>query len=282
MIVFPNCKINLGLSITGKRPDGYHNLETIFYPIPFVDALEVIEDNSANNQQEQVKKANSLTFTATGIKIPGSGTDNLCVKAYRLLKAAFPILPPVKMHLHKTIPMGAGLGGGSSNGAATLQLLNQKFGLNLTNPQLIGYALQLGSDCPFFILNQPCFAAGRGELLDPVPINLNGYYLVIINPGIHISTREAFQNITPTTPVLDLKTISSLPVNSWKEILTNDFEAGVFKLHPVLATIKTSLYQSGALYASMTGTGSTIYGIFNHVPQLPAFDPAYLVKQLQL
>ena len=186
MIVFPNCKINLGLNVLGKRPDGYHNIETVFYPLPFYDVLEVIQ--SSNNQQP-------VELFLSGNKIEGKTENNLCVKAYHLLKKDFPQLPPVKIYLHKVIPAGAGLGGGSADGAFTLILLNDKFHLQLSQQQLLNYALQLGSDCPFFIINKPCFAQQRGEILEPIQLNLSAYKLIIINPGIHVNTGWAFTQV---------------------------------------------------------------------------------------
>jgi len=191
MVVFPNCKINLGLRIIRKRNDGYHDLETVFYPIPLTDALEVIRVSGADTD---------IAFQSSGLPISGDSTNNLCVKAYQLLKKDFPQLGSVQMHLHKVIPMGAGLGGGSSDGAFALQLINDLFHLQLSKEQLIGYALQLGSDCPFFILNQPCFASGRGEKMEPVALDLSGYHFAIVNPGIHVNTGWAFSQLQLDKP----------------------------------------------------------------------------------
>lgn len=276
LILFPNCKINLGLHITSKRPDGYHNLETIFYPVPLTDALEVLQAKSNTGHSP-------VHFTGSGLGIEGDPGANLCVKAYHLLKNDFPRLPAVQMHLHKAIPMGAGLGGGSSDGAFTLLLLNQKFRLGISQQQLLQYALQLGSDCPFFILNKPCIGLGRGEQLQPVALDLAGYQLVLVNPGIHISTREAFGAITPKHPALPVQSLWQLPVQQWEHSIVNDFETGVFGLHPVLATIKQALYKAGAVYASMSGSGSTLYGLFREPsPQLPAFPANYFVASVRL
>lgn len=278
MLNFPNCKINLGLNIVAKRADGYHDLETVFYPIPFCDALEIIEDKTDTG-----KDVPGINFNTSGLAIPGSSDNNLCIKAYRLLQKDFPDIPPIQMHLHKTIPMGAGLGGGSSDGAFTLQLLNKKFELELDDERLSRYALQLGSDSPFFILNKPCYATGRGEQLQPLDLELKGYTLVLVNPGIHVATAAAFAAIRPQQPALNCKTIVRQPIDTWKDALINDFEAGVFALYPELAGIKTALYHSGAVYASMTGTGSTIYGLFANPPAaLPAFGATTMVKQLSL
>jgi 4-diphosphocytidyl-2-C-methyl-D-erythritol kinase len=270
MVLFPNCKINIGLNITRKRTDGYHDLETVFYPVQLRDALEVV-------------RAEEQTFTVTGLPVAGNTEDNLCSKAYALLKQNFPDLVPVSVHLHKAIPMGAGLGGGSADGAFMLQLLNKKFALQLSQKQLLYYALELGSDCPFFIINKPSFATGRGEKLTPVNLDLSAYQLVIVNPGIHVSTREAFAKLTPATPVKSIQKIIEQPISLWEDELVNDFEKPVFALYPAIAEIKKTLYQSGAVYASMTGTGSTVFGLFdkNHTPDL-AFPDSYFVKSISL
>ncbi len=252
MIVFPNCKINLGLKITRKRADGYHDLETVFFPLPLTDVLEVIED----------QKGNDITFTQSGLDINGPADANLCIKAYRLLKKHFPDLPPTLMHLHKAIPMGAGLGGGSSDGAYALRLLNDKYNLGADIEQLLELALQLGSDCPFFILNKPCIATGRGEIMEPIPLDLSAYRFALVHPGIHISTAEAFSGITPAPNKMPLKEIIQLPIEDWKHHLVNDFEQSVFIKHPELEEIKQSLYNAGAIYASMSGSGSSFYGVF--------------------
>lgn len=252
MIVFPNCKINLGLKITRKRTDGYHDLETVFFPLPLTDVLEVTED----------QKGTDISFNHTGLPISGPADSNLCIKAYRLLKQQYPELPPTLMHLHKVIPMGAGLGGGSSDGAYALKLLNEKYNLGAGIEQLLDMALQLGSDCPFFILNKPCIATGRGEIMEPIPLDLSHYRFALVHPGIHVSTAEAFSGITPAPNKTPLKEIIQLPIEDWKHHLLNDFEQTVFSKHPQLADIKQSLYNAGAIYASMSGSGSSIYGIF--------------------
>lgn len=253
MLRFPNCKINLGLHILNKREDGFHNLETVFYPVAFKDALELIPNT--NNDTE-------IEFTGTGLTVDGNAADNLCVKAYHLLKIDFPQLPAIKIHLHKAIPMGAGLGGGSADAAFMLKLLNEKFKLNLSTTQLINYALQLGSDCPFFIINKPCLATGRGEVLEELAVDLSVYKIVLINPGIHINTGWAFSNIRPVQPKKSVKEIVQQPVETWKNELENDFEAPVFVAHPQIKAIKESLYQQGAIYAAMSGSGSTVFAIF--------------------
>lgn len=274
MIVFPNCKINLGLRILRKRRDGYHDLETIFYPLPVVDALEITE------YKEPVYTA-SIPFTTSGLNIHGEITNNLCIKAYKLLKKDFPELPHVQIHLHKTVPAGAGLGGGSADAAFTLKLLNEKFSLGLTTEQLIAYALHLGSDCPFFIINKPCYATGRGEFLEPVNLDLSAYKLVIIYPGIHINTGQAFLHINPALPERSVKEIILDPMETWKDQLRNDFENPIFKQHREIVDIKDQLYIAGAIYASMSGSGSTVYGIFLKQKKLQLSFPAhYFVREL--
>ena len=268
MISFPNCKINLGLHIIGKRPDGYHDLETAFYPIPLKEALELVESDVTS-------------IKITGLSVPGNNEDNLCLKAYRLLKNDFPHLPPVQVHLHKAIPTGAGLGGGSADGAFMLMLLDKKFELQLTQAQLIDYALQLGSDCPFFIINKPVFATGRGEKMSAVDVDLSGYTFVIVNPQIHISTRESFALLTPKVPVKNIEAILQQPINTWKDELINDFEKGLFQSFPEIEAVKMALYNSGAVYASMTGTGSTVFGIFDRKTNINlSFSSHYLYLQL--
>lgn len=274
MIVFPNCKINLGLQILNKREDGFHNLETVFYPIPLRDALEVI-------RLTDDKTVANVNFKSTGLTIEGDSHNNLCIKAYDLLKKDFPALPSIQMHLHKTIPMGAGLGGGSSDGAFALKLLNEKFQLGLSIQQLINYALQLGSDCPFFIINKPAFATGRGEVLEEIPPDLSAYHFAIVNPGIHVNTGWAFSSLnlsdSPKRP--DLRSIIQQPISTWKDQLINDFEEPVSKAHPEIASIKQQLYDAGALYASMSGSGSTVFGIFSREQKpLLLFPSSYFYK----
>ncbi|WP_462248113.1 4-(cytidine 5'-diphospho)-2-C-methyl-D-erythritol kinase [Ekhidna sp.] len=248
MISFPNAKINLGLSIISKREDGYHNIESCFYPIPWHDSLEVIE-------------AASFAFKSYGLDIPGDSASNLCVKAYEILKANHSI-PPVEIHLLKNIPMGAGLGGGSADGAFTLKMLNELFKLSLSAEQLEAYALELGSDCPFFIKNQPVIASSRGENLQTIDINLSNYYLAIHNPGIHVSTKEAYSGVTPQNPSTSISELVQKPISTWKDHLVNDFEASIFPNHPSIAKLKQDMYDAGAVYASMTGSGSTVFGLF--------------------
>ena len=223
MIVFPNCKINLGLNIAGKRSDGYHNIETVFIPLNFKDVLEIIH---ANETGEPVQ------YSGSGLTVAGETENNLCVKAWHLLRKDFQQLPPIKLHLHKTIPAGAGLGGGSADGAFTLQLLNKKFNLGLSTEKLIDYALQLGSDCPFFIHNKSCYATGRGEIIELINVDLSAYKFLLVNPGVHINTGIAFSRLAPATPSISIKEIIQQPVITWKALLKNDFEEPVFNDHP--------------------------------------------------
>lgn len=252
MISFPNAKINLGLQIIRKRTDGYHDISSLFVPIPLCDVLEVIESKE-------------FSFTSSGLPIPGPQEHNLCIKAYHLLKEEFR-LPAVAIHLHKVIPMGGGLGGGSANGAFLLKMLNDKFALGLSERTLEGYAARLGSDCPFFIRNQPAIASGTGTALRPTEFSLKGYHLLLLFPGIHVGTREAYAGVKPAEPQTAIEAIISEPVAMWKSRLVNDFEVSVFPQHPLLGDLKKQLYDLGAAYASMTGSGSTIYGIFEGEP----------------
>lgn len=251
MVTFPNCKINLGLNIVQKRKDGFHDLETVFLPIPFYDALEVLPSSN-----------NTTTLTVTGLPIVNDG-ENLCLKAFNLLKNDFSSLPEIDVQLHKAIPLGAGLGGGSSDAASMLLLLNKKFNLQIERQKLLDYSLQLGSDCPFFIINKPCLAKGRGEILEEINLSLSDYKIILINPGIHINTGEIFQHINAITPVKPIRDIIQQPVSTWKDELVNDFEKIVFHRHPVIKKIKEDLYNHKAIYAAMTGTGSTVFGIFD-------------------
>lgn len=270
MLVFPNCKINLGLNIIRKRSDGYHNLETVFYPVQLKDALEIIRQPATANYQ-----LSSVNFSSTGLTINGSESDNLCIKAYQLLQQDFTDLSPIKMHLHKVIPMGAGLGGGSANGAFALQLLNDMFQLKLTTEQLVNYALQLGSDCPFFIINKPCFATGRGEIMQPINLDLSAYQIVIVNPKIHISTGWAFGNITPQIPQKTIQQIIKQPIQTWRNELVNDFEKPAINQYPEIGNIKNMLYEQGAVYSSMTGSGSTVFGLFDKQQKLQFYFPEH-------
>lgn len=262
MIAFPNAKINIGLQILDKRADGFHNLETIFYPIQLKDIVEVIENKLDDT---------SIKFTQTGNTIEGKPEQNLCIKAYHLLKKDFPNLPNIQLHLHKNIPSGAGLGGGSADAAVTLSLLNNYFQLGLPNDSLSQYALTLGSDCPFFIKNLPTLAKGRGEILDDIDLDLSNYNLLLVKPNVHISTADAFNQIIPrSTNRFSLKDISTSSILDWKNLIENDFETTIFPRFPEIKEVKFQLYKMGALYASMSGTGSCLFGIFetHTVPEL--------------
>ncbi len=250
MLCFPNCKINLGLYITRRREDGYHDLETVFYPLSLHDAMEIVP-------------ATKTQLHMSGLTVAGNDHDNLVWKAYHLLHTSYPgKIPPLDIYLHKAIPMGAGLGGGSADGAYMLRLLNDYCNLGLTTKQLIAYALQLGSDCPFFIHNTPQFATGRGEVMNDILLNLSAYSIQLICPQVHVSTAKAFSMITPHPAAFDLRTLGSLPIEHWKDNISNDFETPVFTQYPALADIKQQFYDHGALYASMSGSGSSIFGIF--------------------
>lgn len=262
MITFPNAKINLGLHITEKRPDGYHNLETVFYPVPLDDALEIHLLSTPSPRK--------YALHLSGIEVTGEVDDNLVVKAYRLLDQDFE-LPPVDIHLFKHIPSGAGLGGGSADAAFMLKLLNDRFGLNLTVEQLEAYAATLGADCAFFIRNAPTFAEGIGNLFSPISLSLAGYQLVIIRPDIFVSTREAFSQIRAHRPEHPLHEVISRPIEEWRELLVNDFEASVFPQFPAIKEIKEELYRQGAIYASMSGSGSSVFGLFQSGTVLPPF-----------
>lgn len=267
MICFPNAKINLGLRVTSKREDGFHDLDTIFFPVPLNDVLEVITPSTGS--------AEAVTFTHSGIPIPGDESSNLCIKAYYLLKKDYPDLPPILLHLHKHIPMGAGLGGGSSDGAFMLKLLNDKYRLGIGTEQLQKYALALGSDCPFFIINEPVQAKGRGEIMQPIACTLSSKTMVLVCPRIHVSTADAFRKISLSPNAPSCASILERPIQEWKDNLINDFEEPVFNAFPEIANIKEKLYDAGALYASMTGTGSTVYGIFESSPSIKDLFPSH-------
>jgi 4-diphosphocytidyl-2-C-methyl-D-erythritol kinase len=241
------------LNILRKRSDGYHDIETCFYPDPWTDILEVIPSGE-------------FSFSVSGNVVPGNPEDNLCVKAYRLMQAVYS-LPPVKIHLHKIIPTGAGLGGGSSDAAWTLRLLNEVFDLKLPKETLKQYASRLGSDCAFFIDDGPMMGTGRGEILTPVKIDLKGKYLALVKPEVHVSTAEAYLGVRPSEPQNRIANILSKQVAEWRELLVNDFESTVAEKLPVIKSIKQQMYVAGAEYASMTGSGSAVYGIFSRKPE---------------
>jgi 4-diphosphocytidyl-2-C-methyl-D-erythritol kinase len=264
MVSFPFCKINLGLNIIGKRPDGYHDLVTCFYPVPWTDILEIIPSDKT-------------TLTFSGNRIPGRDEDNLCLKAYQILKADHRI-DPVKIHLHKIIPTGAGIGGGSSDAAFTLRLLNTIFDLNLSVSRLKEYASQVGSDCSFFLEDSPKLGTEKGDVLTDISVSLKGKFLVIVKPELHISTAEAYAGVKPKHPLIDLKEIlKHRPITEWKTLLKNDFEETVFKKHEGIRQIKEKLYSHGAIYASMSGSGSSVFGIFDKEAD-PDFSAVMLWK----
>lgn len=265
MLDFPNAKINLGLYVTEKRPDGFHNLQTCFYPVRWCDALEVLPSEK-------------LQFDMTGLPVPGNPETNLCLKAYKLLQQDYD-LPPVHLHLHKVIPMGAGLGGGSADAAFALRILNQLFELGLEDDALENYARQLGSDCAFFIRNKPVVATGRGDVFTPISLDLSGYTCLIVHPGIHITTAEAYGSIKPQQPSCSMEMLLKQDVKVWKEVLKNDFEEALFPKYPELPRLKEQLYEAGASYAAMTGSGSAVYGLFKEAPANLIFPAHYAVWQ---
>ena len=260
MVLFPNAKINLGLNILRKRDDGYHELETVFYPIGLKDGLEFVEN-----------KQNKIDFSSSGIPLNIDFEENIVVKAYRLLAADYP-LPGLDIHLHKVIPFGAGLGGGSSDAAFLLKGLNENFGLGLTTDRLKGYAHRLGADCSFFIGNKPSFATGIGEKLQVIDLSLEGYFLVTVKPPFGVGTKAAYKGITPGTPNLSLSHAIQLPPEKWQEHLVNDFEVSVFPLFPEIGEIKSKLLSHGAIYAAMSGSGSSVFGLFKDEPKLELAD----------
>ena len=260
MINFPIAKINLGLNVVEKRPDGYHNLQTVFYPVPIKDALEV------HVMDEAFPSDYDCDLKVTNITIEGDEQRNLVVRAYQLLKQDFPTLPRIHSHLWKGIPTQAGMGGGSSDCAYMMLLLNQQFQLGLTDEQLIEYAAKLGADCAFFILSRPCYAEGIGEKLQPIDLSLSGYYIAVVRPDIPVPTKEAFSRIRPHYPAQNCRETVMQPVETWRDTLINDFEESVFALHPEIGNIKQQLYDMGATYAAMSGSGSALFGLFKKKP----------------
>ncbi|QUB71893.1 4-(cytidine 5'-diphospho)-2-C-methyl-D-erythritol kinase [Prevotella multiformis] len=262
MITFPCCKINLGLNIVAKRPDGYHDLETVFYPVPLCDALEI------KKMDEEFPSPTPIDLKVTGNAVGCDENKNLVVKAYHLIARDY-ALPRVHAHLVKRIPMQAGLGGGSSDAAYMIRLLDERFRLNMGSAEMERYAAQLGADCAFFVRSEIAFATGVGDILAPADdenCNLEGYYLVLIKPGTDVATAEAYAGVTPKKPAKCCRDIVRQPIDTWRNELTNDFEASVFARHPELAAVKKTLYDRGAIYAQMSGSGSTIFGIFGQRP----------------
>jgi len=261
MISFPIAKINLGLNVVEKRPDGYHNLQTVFYPVPIKDALEVYPMDQAFPSEFD------CDLKVTNISIEGDEQRNLVVRAYNLLKQDFPTLPRVHAHLWKGIPTQAGMGGGSSDCAYMILMLNELCGLHLTDQQMIDYAARLGADCAFFILSKPCYATGIGEIMTPIHVDLSGWYIGVVRPDIPVPTKEAFSRIRPHYPEKNCCDVVLQSVSTWKDDLTNDFEESVFALHPEIGAIKSQLYNMGATYAAMSGSGSALFGLFREEPK---------------
>lgn len=253
MICFPNAKINLGLNIVSRREDGYHNLETIFYPVPIKDALEIIV------REEQADDI----LIEEGIKIDADSNDNLVIKALGQMRSKYNF-PSLEVHLLKKIPFGAGLGGGSADASFMLRLINDKFNLGASNEELASIAVRLGADCSFFIYNRPVFASGIGEIFEDIELSLSGYYFVLVKPDIYVSTKDAFGQIIPARPKISLKEIARMSIKEWDSLMINDFERSVFHKYPQIGKLKDQLYQNGAIYASMSGSGSSVYGIFEY------------------
>lgn len=266
MILFPNAKINLGLFVTGKRNDGFHSIETVFYPVKeLTDILEVV-----------ISQRNKSEFTFTGLRIDCKPKDNIIKKAYDLVDADFD-LPPMKVHLHKIIPFGAGLGGGSADAAFMLKAIDSLCGLGLSTLDLEEYASRIGSDCPFFIQNTAVFAHGRGEIFEDIDLSLSDYYIVLIKPNVSVSTAEAYASICPKPAIIDLRKLSN-NIEDWKYVLVNDFEDGILSKYPEIGEIKSYLYDLGAIYCSMSGSGSSVYGIFKEEPEINNYKNCFVFK----
>ena len=266
MVSFPNAKINLGLTVLRKRDDGFHDLESVFYPVGWTDVLEMLPSQT-------------LQFRQSGLPIPGEVAENACLKAWQLLKADFDI-PAVTLHLHKAIPIGAGLGGGSADAAFALKMLNELFTMGLSTDKMQHYARQLGSDCAFFIENQPKRCLEKGDVFENTAVNLNGKWIALVYPNLHISTAEAYRQVKPAIPEKKAEDILALPLAAWKDLLKNDFENSVFPVYPVLPETKKKLYEAGAVYVAMSGSGSTLFGIFETEPDIkPLFPAQYQIWQ---
>jgi len=266
MLTFPNAKINLGLNVVEQRSDGYHNIETVFYPVGLSDVLEVVPSDACMD----------YSFSSSGIELGGDPEDNLIVKAYRLLRSDYQF-PAVDISLIKQIPFGAGLGGGSSDAAFMLKGLNELFELKITRRKLEKYAAMLGADCPVFIKNKPVFASGIGNVFTPIKISLKGYYLLLVKPDIHVSTPEAYSLVVPESPGNSLLELIQKPVNQWKDTIKNDFEKSVFAVYPEIESIKNQLYDMGSVYASMSGSGSSVYGLFETEPEKTSTFKDYFI-----
>lgn len=283
MILFPHCKINLGLHITARRPDGYHEIETLFYPVRgLCDALEILNGEESTSTPDTP----AVHFSSTGLPLDCPTEKNLCVKAAQMLLADFPAQIPatgIRLHLHKAIPFGAGLGGGSADATATLQGVNQLLHLGLTPDELRPYAARLGSDTVFFLYDHPMLGSGRGEQLTPCDtVNLHGWWLVLVKPDTGVSTAEAYALITPHAPAKPLADVLQQPIETWRERLVNDFEEPLYRKLPLLREIKEQLYAQGATYAALSGSGSTLFGLFRQKPEVTLFQNDYFVHTEQL
>lgn len=266
MIIYPNAKINIGLNVTEKRADGYHNLETVFYPIELLDVIELTESSE-------------FAIKVTGNALDGTPEDNLVTKAYRMLAAEYQF-SPLMIHLHKHIPTGAGLGGGSADAAFTIKAINDKFHLGLSDSKMEEYASRLGADCAFFIKNKPVFATGIGNEFHPFGLSLKGKTIILVKPDVFVSTADAYRNVKPHAPETPLTELLKRPLPEWKDCVVNDFEASVFPKYPEIAAIKDRLYDLGAVYASMSGSGSAVYGIFDKpVENVDEVFAGYFVRQ---
>ena len=290
MICHPNAKINLGLNVTERRPDGYHNLETVFYPIPVCDTLQVETDANIppaifpDRCNVQVEKTPDYTLSTTGIAIGCPPEKNLLIKALRALKQDFN-LPRLYIYMYKHIPSGAGLGGGSSDAAFMMKTLNAMFSLGLSDDELERRVAFLGADCAFFVRNLPVFATGIGNIFRPLELSLAGWHLVLVKPDIFVSTKEAYAGIRPHRPAVPVTDIVRRPVEEWRGLLDNDFEEGIFALHPAIAGIKEQLYARGAAYAAMSGSGSSVFGLFRQMQdeaELQALFPGCFCRQMTL
>ncbi len=256
MTTFPNAKINIGLNITGKRDDGYHNIESLFYPVGVRDILEFVIQSPEKDTDE---------LTVSGFPADCKMNENLVIRALDLLRTEYTV-PPLRIHLHKAIPAGSGLGGGSSDAAFMLRSVCRYFRLEAGSSELTRLSLKIGSDCAFFIDNKPAIVTGRGEIVSQVNVSLEGYYIFLVHPGIHISTAEAYRIIKPSGPAYNLTDIVKEPPEEWKDIIKNDFQEAIIKKHPLIDELIKELYSAGAAYCSMSGSGSSVYGIFREKP----------------
>lgn len=270
MIVFPNAKINVGLNITSKRADGYHNLESVFYPIPLKDVLEIV-----------VAEDGVTEMQIGGLSIDGDVSNNTVMKAYRLLKEEYD-LPAVKIFLEKVIPFGAGLGGGSADASFAIKLLNDMFRLGMDTVKMESVAAKIGADCPFFIQNKPSFVTGIGDVLSPIEFSLAGVYFLLVKPDDFVSTKEAYSKVVPKTPVLPLSDMVMKPISEWKYNVVNDFEESVFASHPTVKSVKDTMYENGAMYASMSGSGSSVFGFFRSEVDVESLFPNMFTFQQKL